>query len=73
MPAETALHHPLFRPKRTFQATTALPADVDDPGRRLRWSRRSRRPAAGPSGSRQDVPTLGPAWQLTALRTLYGA
>jgi DNA-binding protein H-NS len=73
MLAETALHHPLFQPKRTFEARVTLPADVDDPGRHRRWSLRGRRPADGPSGTRHNVTTLGPAWQLTALRTLYGA
>lgn len=73
MLAETALQHPLFQPKRAFDPQVTLPADVDDPGRRRRWSLPRRRQEGGPTGARQDAVTLGPAWQITALRTLYGA
>lgn len=71
--ADTTLRSPtVTRPRRRRGARPApLQADTGAPRRRRRWA--VGRPVGERAGSTRDGLALGPAWQITALRTLYGA
>lgn len=69
--ADTTLRSPTVSRRRRGSSPAPLHADTGAPRRRRRWAIAGR-PGGERVGSTAAL-TLGPAWQISALRTLYGA